>query len=135
MNQKRPQNSYIQAGDRLLQSIHWMSLLYFIKSLLIVILKATTDKEKELMSNSGEITQPSTPPQKQPDPSHPSPKFSTEQAKKASDEFEAIKEALIGPKPPDEKGQKTWVLPKEDPKTKFSTPYSTIDYCEELNNV
>lgn len=74
------------------------------------------------MSNSPETTQTSTASQPPSETPKLSTKFPTEQAKKASEDFEAIKEALIGPKPPDEKGQKTWVLPKQDPKTDFSKP-------------
>ena len=74
------------------------------------------------MSNTGETTRISTPSEPQRDPHKSCPKFHTKEAEAANQQFEEIKETLIGHNYPDAKKQKTWDLPKEDPKTKFSTP-------------
>lgn len=74
------------------------------------------------MSNTKETPQTSTPSQQQPDPPKPRPKFYTKEAEAANQQFEEIKETLIGPNSPDERRQKTWILPQEEQKTKFSTP-------------
>jgi hypothetical protein len=77
-------------------------------------LKSKQIKEKTMVSNSEASQTPST-----------KPETPTEDPRVAAaiSQFEGIKEALSGPKQNDSnKVGKTWVLPKQDPKTDASKP-------------
>ena len=113
----------LHSGRRSLEKLTpRISLICPVKNLLIILFNCRPNKEKEPMSNTGETTRISTPSEPQRDPHKSCPKFHTKEAEAANQQFEEIKETLIGPTKTCAAEGKIWKLPQEEPKTKFSTP-------------